>query len=469
MPAIIYSLAIAGVMYLAGPQGYLFMLFYLLLLVVSAFLYESLQYLLVVLLSVVGVLASTLYPDLVMEAEYLMGLYMMLTLAVLIRVFANKATNLEIEKAKFAEQIQALEQDKSEIRSLLEALSDGLIVVNENNKITFINPSALNILGVIAPLEKVLGRDVSDYLATIGANGPEPITREVFGKLEPSIRNDFRLVTPEKTLRLHTNISPIVTERANLHGAIILFRDITDEKRNEEQQAEFNAVASHELRTPLSVIEGYLYYVLDPSSKLKYDRETKDYITRAHEAATELNALVTDILTVVKAEEGTLEVNLKKINPIAFLEKLTHEWQDRATAKKLKLKFEVVAHDEIPEIATDPVKVREVLNNLVGNAIKFTEKGSVNVTVGLLKKEMLVTVTDTGPGIAESDKSGIFKKFYRAENWQTRKNGGTGLGLYIAKNLVERLGGRIWMDSELGRGSSFYFTLPIGYQEEGKS
>lgn len=466
LPAVIYTIGIALIVFLSDGYGYLFMLFYLLLLAVSAFVYNAFEYLFLVILAVIGVLIATLYPDLIIEAEYLVGLYLMLSLSILLRLFANQALNLEVEKSKFAEEIAGLEADKSEIRHLLESLSDGLIVVNQANKITFINPSALDILNLIFPLDKILGRDVNDFLPTIGENGPEPITREVFGALQHSIRNDFRLVTPRKTIRLHTNISPIITERANLKGAIILFRDITDQKRNEEQQAEFNAVASHELRTPLSVIEGYLYYILDPSSKLKYDAETAGYVRRAHEAATELNSLVTDILTVVKTEEGTLEVNLKKINPTAYLEKLTHENEGRAVAKKIKLLFEVVAHEEIPEIATDPVKVKEIFNNLVGNAIKFTERGSVKVTVGLLKKEMLISVTDTGIGIARKDQQGIFNKFYRAENWQTRKTGGTGLGLYIAKTLVERLGGRIWVESTPGQGSTFLFTLPLEYRAE---
>lgn len=464
-PAVCYAIGIALVVYLTGEYGYLFMLFYLLLLAVSAFVYRTFEYLSLVLLAVAGILLATLCPDMVIEIEYLVGLYLILALSILLRLFANNALNLEVEKAKFAEEIASLEADKGEIRHLLDSLSDGLIVVNEENKITFINPSALKILGVVASLDKILGRDLNAYLPTVGRGGPESVTKEVFDSLEHTIRNDFRLITSQKTIRLHTNISPIITERANLKGAIILFRDITEEKRNEERQAEFNAVASHELRTPLSVIEGYLYYILDPASKLKYDKETGGYIKRAHEAATELNSLVSDILTVVKAEEGNLETNLKKINPIAFFEKLTHDFEDRAKAKGIKLSFEVVAHDNIPELETDPVKVKEIFENLLCNAIKFTERGSVKVAVGLLKKEMIISIKDTGIGIAKRDQRGIFNKFYRAENWKTRKTGGTGLGLYIAKNLVERLGGRIWVDSASGCGSTFCFTLPLIYQD----
>lgn len=466
IPGLVYVIGLAGIVHLAGHNGYFFVLFYLLLIAVAAFVYRLLEYFFVVTLSVVGVLVATLVPDLIMEAEYLVGLYMIFALAVLLRCFANSALKTEAEKNRFAQEAKDLEADKGEIRNLLESLSDGLIWVNADNKITFINPSALRVLGITVGQVKVLGRDVNDYLPTIGHNGPEPITREVFGSLSHSIRNDFRIVMPQKTIRLHTNISPIIADGAKLKGAVILFRDITDEQRADDQRAEFNAIASHELRTPLSVIEGYLYYVLDPSSKLKYDKETAEYIKRAHEAATDLNSLVTDILTVVKSDQGELEVNLKKINPVAFLEKLAHSFEDEAEAKKIKLTFEVVAHDKIPDIVTDPVKLKEVASNIICNAIKFTEKGSVKVEVGLLKKELIVNVTDTGAGVSNTDQAGIFNKFYRAENWQTRKTSGTGLGLYIAKNLVERLGGRIGVKSVLGRGSTFHFTLPLDFQSQ---
>jgi PAS domain S-box-containing protein len=466
LPAVVCTIGIAGIIFLAGQYGYLFMLFYLLLLATSAFVCSSREHLALVLFSVVCVLLATLYPDMLIEAEYLVGLYILVALSISLRFFANNAIDLETEKQKFAEEIQSLEEDKSEIRELLDSLSDGLIVVSEENKITFINPSALKILGIVAPFERVHGRNINSFLPTIGLNGPESVTKEVFENHQHCIRNDFRLVTPQKTIRLHTNTSPIITEGAKLRGGIVLFRDITDEKINEERQAEFNAVASHELRTPLSVIEGYLYYILDPSSKLQYDKETADYIKRAHEAATELNNLVSDILTVVKSEEGTLEINLKKISPTDLFEKLTHDWEERANAKKIKLKLEIVAHDKIPEITTDPVKVKEIFNNLLGNAIKFTEKGSIKVEIGLLKKEMLVSIKDTGIGVSDKDWEGIFNKFYRAENWQTRKTGGTGLGLYIAKTLVERLGGRIWVDSQVGKGSTFCFTLPLHFHPE---
>jgi signal transduction histidine kinase len=205
---------------------------------------------------------------------------------------------------------------------------------------------------------------------------------------------------------------------------------------------------------------------LDPSSKLKYDKETKEYVTRAHDAAQDLNNLVNDILTVVKAEEGELEVVLKKIDPIHFFEDIVKIFEPRAKEKKISLSYKITAQEEVPQIVTDPVKAKEILSNLLGNAIKFTDKGGVKVEVGILKNELIVNVIDTGVGISKEDQAGIYHKFFRAENWQTRKTGGAGLGLYIAKTLVGRLGGRVGVQSELGKGSKFYFTLPIEYKNK---
>jgi PAS domain S-box-containing protein len=420
IPGLIYIAGTAVIVNLAGAYGYLFALFLLLLLAVAAFVYSLTEFIFIVVVTVVAILSAALYPDLVLEAEYTVGLYVSVALAIVLRLFANEAVRNKQDKMNLFHDVEELETDKKEIRTLLESLSDGLFVVNNRDKITFYNPAALQILGITAAPEKILGRDINDFMPTVGENGPEPITREVFGSLEHSIRNDFRIITAKETIRLHTNISPVVIDKINPKGAVIFFRDITHEKRIEEQRAEFNAVASHELRTPLSVIEGYLFYVLDPSSKLKYDKETREYIERAHEAATELNSLVTDILTVVKADQGELEVSLKKLDPVTFFGEIVRSHETKAKDKKIKLTFEVVAHEKMPEIVTDPVKAKEILNNLVGNAIKFTDKGSVKVELGLLKKEIIITVIDTGIGISKEDQSGIYRKFFRAENWRTR-------------------------------------------------
>jgi two-component system, OmpR family, phosphate regulon sensor histidine kinase PhoR len=366
----------------------------------------------------------------------------------------RKTTNLKIEE---------LEDDKREISNILELVSDGVFVVDADGKITFFNQAALSILNIIATKKQILGQKIDNLMPTVGDCGTESIIKKVFLTSLQSIRNDFRIVMADKTIKLHTNISPVVSKEGKNEGAIIFFRDITREKRAEEQRAEFTAIASHELRTPLSVIEGYLYYILDPKSKLKYSKETKEYITKAHEAATELNHLVTDILTIVKAEDNELQVSLKEVDLAKLIKDTLKNLQPKAKEKGLDLKFNVSLEKKPPKIKTDPIKVREVLNNLILNAIKFTNIGEIKVELGSLKNELIISVIDTGLGIEKEDLSIIFNKFYRAENYHIRKTSGAGLGLYIVKILVERLGGKVKAQSEFGKGSRFYFTLPIEY------
>lgn len=456
-----YIVGISIVMANLGEHAYIYFIFYMILAAIDAFIFPLYQYAIIIFGMIVGIFLSNPTEAFIISGSFAYQIYGLLVLAAVLHMISREALKVKEKKEVMECDIEALENDKREIRTLLESLSDGMFVVDAYNKITFYNKSALRILNIVAPEEKILNRDINDFMPIIGLKGPESITREVFGSLESSIRNDFRIVQSDKTLRLHTNITPIVGEKGKLQGGIIFFRDITDEKMIEEQRAEFNAVASHELRTPLSVIEGYLYFILDPTSNAKYDNITKENLERAHEAAKDLTRLVTDILTVVKAEEGNLEVKLRKVDLKKLVRNAVDDHRRSAKDKKIELIFKITAKSPIPTIVTDLVKVREVVSNLISNAIKFTKKGTVIVELGLLKEEIIVSVIDTGVGIEKKDLTHVYQKFSRIEDWKTRKTTGAGLGLYIVKTLTERLGGRTGVQSEIGKGSKFYFTLPI--------
>lgn len=456
-----FILAITLIMKNIGDYGYIYFIFYMILVAVDAFIFPLFQYVLIVVAMCIGIFIANTGTDLVIHSQIIYQIYGVVTLAVVLHLIARDALKVKVQKEVFEKEIEELENDKREIRTLLGSLTDGMFIVDSKNKITFFNRSALEILNVVAPENKIIGRDINDVLKTIGANGPESVTKDPFGTLTPSRRNDLRVIFPDKVLKLHTNVSPVLGEHGKLVGAIIFFRDITDEKNIEEQRAEFNAIASHELRTPLSVIEGYLFFILDPASKAKYDKTTKDYIEKAHQASQELIQLITDVLTVVKVDDNDLEVNIQNINLKKIIANICQSHKKQAELKNLKLNFKITAAKTIPEIKSDEIKIKEIVGNLIGNAIKFTEKGSVTVELGLLEQEAIVTVTDTGTGISKGEQEMIFKKFFRSENWKTRKTGGTGLGLYIVKTLTERLGGRVGVRSVLGKGSSFWFTLPL--------
>jgi PAS domain S-box-containing protein len=463
VPDLVYIVAISIVMRSMGEYGYLYFFFYMILAAVDAFIFPLYQYAIVIFGMLVGISFASPNMFELFTGKYIYQVYGILTIAIVLHLIAKEALDMKNRKEDLESDIAQLENDKQEIKTLLESLSDGMFVVNAENRVTFFNKAATTILGILPQDDKVLGRDINDFLPTVGPKGPEAITRESFGGLAQSIRNDLRVVKSDRVIKLHTNVSPVIAAQGKLEGGIIFFRDITKEKQIDEQRAEFNAIASHELRTPLTVIEGYLYFILDPASKAKYDTTTKEYIEKAHTASQDLIRLITDILTVVKAEEDDLSVQLRKIEPNSFVKDVVDSYFDQATAKGIGLKYKSTTIKKIPEILSDPVKLKEMVGNLIGNAIKFTEKGTVTVELGLLEKELIVSVIDTGIGIEAEDQKLIFDKFYRSENWKTRKTSGTGLGLYIVKTLAERLGGRVGVQSDTGKGSKFFFTLPLEY------
>lgn len=466
LPDIVFVIAISLAMKELGEYGYIYIIFFMILAAIDAFIFSLLQFTIIILGMVIGILWSSTQTINFLDSRLVFEIYGLSALAIIMRVIARDALEVREKKEGLENDILELENNKKEIRTLLESLSDGMFVVNSENKITFFNKAALSILGIIATDDKILGRDINDFLPTISPSGPEIITKQAFSSLSQTIRNDLRVVLADKTLKIHSNVSPVIDGK-NLQGAIIFFRDITREKNIEEQRAEFNAIASHELRTPLTVIEGYLFFLLDSSSSgAKYNKVTRDYIEKAHQASQDLIRLISDVLTVVKSEENELNVSLQKINLKKLVKEITSSFQKKAKEKKLTLLFKVTTNKLIPDIISDSVKIKEILSNLIENSLKFTEKGTVTVELGLLENETIISVIDTGVGITDSEIKMVFHKFFRSESWKTRKTGGTGLGLYIVKTLIERLGGRVGVQSNAGKGSKFYFTLPLEYKNQ---
>lgn len=466
LPDLVYISALTFVMKELASYGYIYVIFFMILAAVDAFIFPLYQYAIVIAGMVIGIIIANIDSLAFLERGLFFQIYGVVVIAIALRLIARDALELREKKEGLETEILELENDKREIHTLLESIADGMFVVDAQGNIKFYNHAALSILNIVAPPEKILGRDINDFMPTMGSEGTEIITREVFGSYKPSRRNDFRIVKNGDVKKLHTNITPVLDEAQKLQGAIIFFRDITKEKNLDEQRAEFNAIAAHELRTPLTIIEGYLFYLLDPTSGAKYNEIARDYIDKSFKAAQNLNHLITDILTVVRAEEKELDVNLEKINIKPLINEIVKSYKEEAKKKGLDFSLIIASKKQLPQILTDPVKIREALSNLIENAIKFTERGEIKIELGMLENEVIISVTDTGEGLDEIDQKNVFQKFYRAENWKTRKTSGTGLGLYIVKTFIERLGGRVGVQSEKDHGSRFYFTLPLSYANQ---
>jgi signal transduction histidine kinase len=241
-----------------------------------------------------------------------------------------------------------------------------------------------------------------------------------------------------------------------------LFREVEEKGRQlaiaSQHKSQFLANMSHELRTPLNAVLGYTELILDETFG-DVPEPIRDSLERARNSGQHLLGLINDVLDLSKIEAGQLSLSLADY----AIEEVTHavatNVESLAAEKKLALR--VAVPPDLPPGRGDVRRIAQVLLNLVGNALKFTEAGEVRVEVILSDGTFVVSVADTGPGISEADQTRIFEEFQQADSSSTRKKGGTGLGLAIAKRIVEMHGGRIWVESALGQGSTFRFSLPV--------
>ncbi len=246
-----------------------------------------------------------------------------------------------------------------------------------------------------------------------------------------------------------------------------LFREIEDKGREIEiaskHKSEFLANMSHELRTPLNAILGYTELILD-NIYGDVPEKIREVLERLTKNGRHLLGLINDVLDISKMEAGQLTLSLNDYSMEGLVQTLFTSVEALATEKNLELNVKVPT--DLTTAKGDEQRIAQVLLNLLGNAIKFTEEGEVGVEVVISNESFLVSVSDTGPGLSEADQKKIFEEFHQADGSSTREKGGTGLGLSIAKRIVEMHGGSIWVESILGKGSIFWFTLPVRVEHQ---
>ena len=246
-----------------------------------------------------------------------------------------------------------------------------------------------------------------------------------------------------------------------------LFRELEEKSRELElasrHKSEFLANMSHELRTPLNAVLGYTELVLD-SIYGEVPEKIRDVMARIDKSGRHLLGLINDILDLSKIEAGQLALSLADYSMKELVQTVFAAVESLAAEKKLALKVDVAA--DLPRGRGDERRLSQVLLNLLGNALKFTEAGEIRVKAGLEDGQFVVSVADTGPGISASDQARIFEAFQQVDSSLTRKKGGTGLGLSIARRIVELHGGRLWVESVPGKGSTFSFTVPVRVERQ---
>jgi PAS domain S-box-containing protein len=352
-------------------------------------------------------------------------------------------------------------QENALVEALFASIGDGAIATDEFGKIMRINAAALKILGYEEA--EVIGEWFPRVVVSLDEKG-EPIElidrsiTQAFLTGEAITEKSYYKRKNGTKVPVSLSASPIILDGKPM-GAIILFRDVTLEYEIDRMKSDFISLASHQLRTPLSSINMYsqmLYagYMGDVSEKQRAPLRT------IIESAERMSQLINTLLNITRIENGTIVVSHKRVDMNDLSEEIVEELRIEAESKSLNFTFNPAA--SLPLVRTDRLIMKEILTNLISNAIKYTPRnGSVTVTIQSLKQKVEFRVADTGVGIPSYSKENIFGKFFRAPNVMRGETTGTGLGLYLVKGMAERLGADVWFDSELGKGSTFYLSLPI--------
>lgn len=373
---------------------------------------------------------------------------------------------------------QKLEAQKSQSDIILNSIEDGVVVIDMQNVIQLFNPAAARLTGW--DQTEATGLSYTVVLHFVNEKNQEYTEQsnpfmQVLRSGKTMRDNNGSLITKsKKTLAVTLSVSPLFDQDKKLTGAVGIFRDVSEEREEERQRSEFISTASHEMRTPVAAIEGYLSLAMNEKVS-SIDTRAREYLKKAHESTQHMGSLFQDLLTSAKAEDGRLSNHPVITEMSAFLERLTEDLRFTAQKKKLGVEYIVGntgAHINPDEdghrrvvqplyyASIDPERMREVITNIFDNAVKYTEEGKVSIGITGDDKVVQIYIKDTGTGIAPEDIPHIFQKFYRVDNTSTRTIGGTGLGLFITRKIIELYQGRIWVESTLGQGSTFYINLP---------
>lgn len=344
------------------------------------------------------------------------------------------------------------------------------MLVDEKGTIVFSNPSAAAMTGYEVP-DNITGLDYTLVMRLENADETpvESTQSDLYTAImtnQPLLTRNYLLVSAQTEKRIAVALSCIPTGGAHDYR-IINIRDITTEVAEENEQAEFISTASHEMRTPVASIEGYLGLALNPQTAT-IDERAHQYLEAAHSASQHLGRLFKDLLDVTKLDDKRVKAHLIPVDAVEAVKQIAATHESEMAEKHLKYSFgtnEVSIDKKRIEpkvyMAVDIDFLKEIIDNLVGNAIKYTpDGGEIWVNARGDGDKVLINVTDTGIGVSAEDAAHIFQKFYRVDNSQTRQIGGTGLGLYLVKQRVEALGGRVWVESAFGDGSTFFVSLP---------
>ena len=345
--------------------------------------------------------------------------------------------------------------------AIVASIGDGMIIVDEYGKITTVNQAALDMLGYRE--EELIGEWLPKVLPSLDKHGNEmsDLDRPAMSSLltgQPASSVTTYNRKDGSTFEVAGTASPFIID-GKPHGAVIIFRDFSQETAIENAKDEFVSLASHQLRTPLTAIRLYSKLIEDelPSD---VSGNAKEHLEKIAQSTDKMLELVKDFLNIAKLELGKFDLHLEEVNLSNFIDKHIEDMETVLDEAGAKIIFKKPDRKLIASI--DKQLLTQVLHNLTSNAIRYGQKNDPRITISLSDSEdgFLISVADNGIGIPYSSRNQIFQRLYRAPNAVESRAEGTGLGLYLVRKIIETLNGRIWFESEENKGTTFYIKLP---------
>lgn len=348
------------------------------------------------------------------------------------------------------------ESERLHLMTLIDSLRSAILVVDKAGEVMLHNGAAAALCGVD---DSMKGLRLDKVLPLYVRTDPDKERVKIIGSgSEPQHRRDLSLSPLHgRPLDLDITVTPVKLRNSQTTTYVIICEDITHELSLNEQRSEFISVASHELRTPIAIMEAALSTVLHSKEGLPED--TVQIIEQAHANSLLLSGIVKDLAMLSEAKNDNIPIQLEDIDAAKLAKQIVSDFKEQAGKKGLEVAF--TGRPNLPAVLSTERHIREILQNYMTNAIKYSNEGMITMHVAATKERgILFSVKDTGIGISPSAQKNLFNKFFRAEDYRTQLVGGTGLGLYLCKELAERLGAKVWCESVLDKGSTFYLEIP---------
>lgn len=373
---------------------------------------------------------------------------------------ANSYRNEKQNEKELEDTLKQIEKEKAKDEALLSSISEGVVAVSKDQRIILFNDAASRLTGFNQ--EEAINMPYSWVLKFLNEKDDtlvEDFIRSALLGLGQKSSNHIVLLRRDgKRIPVLHSAGIIKTSDNQIYGIVVVLRDITHERDLDKLKDEFVSIASHELRTPMTAIKGLISMIFEGDFG-RFSQDLKDPLSDIASSTDRLIQLVNDMLDVSRIEAGRLKFTLGEYESGELIDDIVVLMKPLTDEKGLTLEVQTAVQEVV---FTDPNKFKQILSNLVGNAIKFTDGGKIDITVRKEGELLYISVTDTGFGISKEDQQKLFSKFTQISFTQLGRPGGTGLGLYISREFARSLGGNLWIErSEPGVGTTFTFSVPL--------